>query len=99
MCRVTLERPVVSQKQVMNDPYPYVYIDHQGVLRELTPEERQYLETPYQPADGDRPYVKLGPYSRTPDGSLRGFVRRSKLPRRAQLGKPLPPRSWWRIWP
>jgi hypothetical protein len=51
-----------------------------GSARALTPDEAQYLATPFDAGDGGRPYVKLHYDSRTPDGRLLGFLRRSELP-------------------
>ena len=62
------------------DPYPYVYVNVDGSARELHPDECDYLETPFSPGDGARPYVK-GSYSQTNGwGEISGFLKRSELP-------------------
>jgi hypothetical protein len=61
-------------------PYPYVYVNVDGSARELHPDESDYLETPFSPGDGARPYVK-GSYSqRNGWGEISGFLKRSELP-------------------
>jgi hypothetical protein len=49
---------VVSRKQAAREPYPYLYVNADGSARELHPNERKYLETPFQGGDGARPYAK-----------------------------------------
>lgn len=62
-------------------PHPYIYVNADGSARELHQEERAYLETPFQPADGARPYIK-GSYSqRNGWGEIAGFLERSRLPK------------------
>ena len=58
----------------------YVWVDDNGVVRTLTAEEAAYLAMPFQPPDGGRPYVKERYGARTPDGKLRGFLERKKVP-------------------
>jgi len=61
-------------------PYPYVYVNADGTARELHADECDYLETPFSPGDGARPYVK-GSYSqRNGWGEISGFLKRSELP-------------------
>ena len=57
----------------------YVWVEDDGSVRELTPEECAFLSRPFYPADGGRPYVKSRLGDRTPDGRLRGFLERSQL--------------------
>ena len=81
-----IEFAVVSQEESRNNPYPYVYVEDNGTFREIDNEDKKYLETKFHPADGDRPYVKSGFYSKTPDGKLGGFLKRSKLPKGLKPG-------------
>jgi hypothetical protein len=74
------EHPIVSQTESRISPYPYVYVCEDGTYRELSADERFYLETLFHPADGGRPYVKNSYASRTPIGKIGGFLRRDKLP-------------------
>ena len=57
----------------------YVFVEEDGSSRELTPDEAEYLATAFHPADGGRPYVKNSYKSRTPGGSIAGFLRRADL--------------------
>lgn len=79
---------VVSEKDAQMFPYPYVYIEDSGEFRELFPDERRYLEERFYPADGGRPYVKRRYSSKTPDGKIGGFLKRSKLPKKLKKAKP-----------
>ena len=71
---------VVTPAESSADPYPYVYVESDGTARELHAGEREYLETPYHPADGARPYVKHNYEARNGWGDLAGFCLRTKLP-------------------
>jgi len=64
----------------MTKPYPYVYVNADGGARELHPDERDYLETRFQPGDGARPYIKDSYLKRNGWGELSGFLKRSQLP-------------------
>ncbi len=69
------ERAAASLK-----PYPYVLVEEDGSVRELHGEERKYLETPFSPFDGARPYVKSDYESRDGSKSIKGFCPRMKIP-------------------
>ena len=94
--------PLVSASEARKTTYPYVWVEDDGTYRELTLEDRDYLEESFHPADSGRPYVKHSLYQRTPDGLIGGFLKRSKLPRGLQPGQPIPPepphKPWWRFW-
>ena len=60
----------------------YVYVEHDGSVRDLAAEEIEYLDTDFLPNDGNRPYVKSRYSERTPDGGLGGYLPRRKVPRR-----------------
>src|SRR5689334_767250 len=49
---------IVSSDEAKSEPYPYVYVNDDGSVRELHPSERIYLETSFSPFDGARPYTK-----------------------------------------
>ena len=66
-------------------PYPYVYVNADGTARELHPAERSFLETPFHPGDGGRPYVKDHYSQKNGWGEVTGFLKRSKLPQGIQI--------------
>ena len=94
----TLKFAVVDEKEAKLDPYPYVHVEDDGSFRELYDHEKKYLEEKFYPTDGNRPYVKLRYKSKTPDGRLRGFCSRKKLPKGLVSGEKPIPRKWWQIW-
>lgn len=61
--------------------FEYVYVEDDGSARELDDDEREYLSTRFDPADGARPYIKFRNESLTPDGLLGGYLRRRQLPK------------------
>src|SRR6266481_1011879 len=73
--------PLVSPEKANSETYPYVFVDNDGSVRELNQEERKYLETPFSGSDGARPYVKFNYRSRDGWGELKGFCRRSAIPK------------------
>lgn len=66
----------------LSTPETYVYIEDDGTVRDLTPDDVEYLATPFLPGDGARPHIKWRYNERTPDGGLRGYLPRRKVPRR-----------------
>jgi hypothetical protein len=62
------------------EPYPCIYVNADGSARELHPDNRKYLETPFSPSDGGRPYVKDSYSQKNGWGDIKGFSNRSKLP-------------------
>lgn len=68
-----------------SDPYPYVYVNADGSARELHPAERNYLETPFHPADGARPYVKDRYTQKNGWGEIAGFLERARLPKEVAI--------------
>lgn len=70
-------------------PYKYVYVEVDGTARELHADERTYLETEFDGADGARPYIKSSYRQRDGWGELSGYLKRSKLPAGISI-KPAP---------
>ena len=61
----------------------FVFVDPKGEPREVYEREAEWLATPFDPTDGDRPYIKTSYESLTPDGSsMHGFLERRLLPRK-----------------
>ena len=71
---------VVDTAAASIEPYPYVFVENDGRVRELHSEERKYLETPFSPFDGGRPYTKEDYESRDGWKSIKGFCPRAKIP-------------------
>jgi hypothetical protein len=71
---------VASVDEAGAEPYAYIHVNADGSARELHAGEREFLETPFHPADGGRPYVKSSYAQKNGWGELTGFMRRSKLP-------------------
>lgn len=60
----------------------FVFVVREGEAREVYEGECEWLATPFDPTDGDRPYIKTSYDSRTPGGhSIHGFLERRHLPR------------------
>ena len=71
---------VVDTAAASIEPYPYVFVENDGSVRELHSEEQKYLETPFSPFDGGRPYTKEDYESRDGWKSIKGFCPRAKIP-------------------
>jgi hypothetical protein len=84
---------IVSQQAANQDPYLYVFVQDDGTVRELRPDERAYLETPFLPSDGARPAIKDSYTSKNGWGSQQGFCQRAKIPAGIEVLKPEPPAS------
>jgi hypothetical protein len=65
--------------------FEYVYVNDDGNARELDEDERTYLLTKFHPADGNRPYIKSKYSVHTPDGKLRGYLWRRRLPKQVRV--------------
>jgi hypothetical protein len=72
---------IVEKGRSSVDPYPYIYVNGDRSARELTQNERDYLETRFQPGDGGRPYVKRNYSQKNGWGEAAGFLKRSHLPK------------------
>jgi hypothetical protein len=60
--------------------FEYVYVNQDGSVRELSPNEREYLEKDFSPFDGARPYIKSSYESLDGWGSMSGFIPRKMVP-------------------
>jgi hypothetical protein len=76
---------IVDRDQARVQPYPYLYVNADGSARELHPNERNYLETPFDRFDGGRPSIKSSYSSKNGWGEITGFLERSKLPQGTQI--------------
>jgi len=77
---------VATFDEVGVEPYAYIYVNADGSARELHASEREFLETPFHPADGGRPYLKSSYAQKNGWGEITGFMRRSKLPHGTDIG-------------
>ncbi len=89
----------MTQLRAATDPTKarahFVYMNDDGSVRDITATEAEYLATAFDGADGNRPYIKRHHDMRTPDGKLRGFLRRSDLPARDKRGSQLRSPCGW----
>ncbi len=61
--------------------FEYICVKDDGSARELNAKEKEYLNTEFHGGDGNRPYIKAEYESLTPNGLLRGYLRRRQLPK------------------
>jgi hypothetical protein len=61
--------------------FRFVYVNDDGTVCELRPDEIEYLNTKFVGSDGARPYIKRRFWDRTPDGKLGGYLPRTRVPR------------------
>lgn len=65
--------------------FEFIYVEDDGSARELSEEEKEYLNTRFEPTDGGRPYIKHRYESRAPDRRLSGYLPRRQLPKRVPI--------------
>lgn len=73
-------RPLYAEAGDPEAAFGFVYVSQEGLPRELSPGERDYLTTRFDPGDGARPYIKAAFESRNGWGSVAGFLARDKVP-------------------
>lgn len=73
----------VRTKKWRESAFDYVYIDDDGMLRELQPEEEEKLSSLFFIGDEADFYIKPRYESLNPSGRLGGYLRRHQLPGRA----------------
>ncbi|WP_375324154.1 hypothetical protein [Flagellimonas sp. GZD32] len=67
--------------------FEFVYVENDGTVRELDKEEIEYLQTEFEPTDGNRPYIKSSYDQLAPDRKMRGFLYRSQVPKEIEIIK------------
>jgi hypothetical protein len=67
--------------------YQYVWVEEDGSAREVTADERKYLETEFLPGDGARPYIKLRYETLNGRGSIAGYLPRRQLPKNIAIAQ------------
>lgn len=70
----------LRQSRVQDRRFSFVYVNQDGSVREVSPEERGYLSEKFSGGDGGRPYIKPSFESRDGWGSLSGFMARRHVP-------------------
>ena len=65
--------------------FKFVYVNQDGSVRELSPEEREYLLEEFPGYDGSRPYIKWSYESHDGWGSQSGFIERRRVPARIEI--------------
>jgi hypothetical protein len=69
----------------MNTDFEFVYVNHDGTVRELSENEREYLSEEFAPGDGARPYIKSSYAELNGWGSMSGFLQRSMVPANVEV--------------
>lgn len=65
--------------------FRFVYVNQDGSVRELSPEERKYLSEEFHGGDSGRPYIKTSYESHDGWGSKSGFIPRRRVPSRMEI--------------
>ena len=65
--------------------FKFVYVNQDGSVRELSPEEQAYLSEEFHGSDSGRPYIKWSYESRNGWGSQSGFIERRRVPARIEI--------------
>ena len=71
---------VLVSENTIKEPYPYVFVEENGTVRELHFRERMFFETPMEPTDGSMPYIKKFYNYRNSFGIFSGYCLRTKIP-------------------
>lgn len=65
--------------------FQFIYVNDEGGARELFQSEKEYMLINSNPAEGGRQYIKAYYEELTPDGHMRGYLRRRQLPKRIAI--------------
>jgi hypothetical protein len=76
-------RPVIE-----NASEVLVKVEFDGTVRELSEEEKKVVDTPFHPADGNRPYVKSSYDEKNGWGRLNGYLLRKDVPEGVTINPP-----------
>jgi|GEM_PF-2054715 len=77
--------PIVSAEEAKSVPYPYVYVNNDGTVRELHLSEHIELEKSYSPLDGGAPYVKNTYDQKDGMKRMQGPCPRSRIPKNIHI--------------
>lgn len=73
--------------ETKKEEFEYVYVENDGIVRELDNQEIEYLQTEFEPTDGARPYIKSSYNQLTPDNKISGYIERNKVPKDIEIIK------------
>src|SRR5580704_11802495 len=79
----TKPRPVIE-----NASEVLVKVEFDGTVWELTEEEKEAVDTPFHPFDGNRPYIKSGYGEKNGWGRLNGYLLRKDAPEGMTINPP-----------
>ena len=65
--------------------FKYVHVNLDGSVRELSPDEQDYLSKEFSPGDSARPYIKFSYEGSIPWGSQSGNIERRRVPRKLTI--------------
>ena len=69
------------------EQYPFVFVNEDGSVREVTILERLYLQTKYSGGDGERPNIKTKYSEKNGWGKISGFCYRKAVPGNIEIQK------------
>ena len=69
------------------EKYPFVFVNEDGSVREVTILEKLYLQTKYSGSDGERPYIKTKYFEKNGWGKISGFCYRKAIPGNIEIQK------------
>lgn len=75
----------LGPRRVPEVGFKFVYVNHDGTARELSPAEQTYLSEEFAVGDSGRPYIKISYESCDGWGSQSGFIERRRLPARIKI--------------
>ena len=79
----TKPRPVIE-----NASEVLVKVEFDGTVWELTEEEKEAVDTPFHPFDGNRPYIKSSYGEKNGWGRLNGYLLRKDVPQGMTINPP-----------
>jgi hypothetical protein len=70
------------------EPGPeFVFVEKDGMVRELTADEELFLERNFYPGDPLMPFIKRSYGEKNNEGNLAGFIPRNKIPKEILIQK------------
>ncbi len=69
------------------EKYPFVFVNEDGSVREVTILEKLHLQTKYSGGDGDRPHIKTKYSEKDGWGKISGYCYRKAVPGNIKIQK------------